>query len=57
MVSHGIVLKSILAAIARKPLSELWEGPFMKQTSLTLLESTEDGFKIVFAGDTSHHKE
>lgn len=57
VVSHGIVLKSILAAIAKKPLSELWEGPFMKQTSLTLLESTDDGFELIFAGDTAHHKE
>lgn len=57
VVSHGIVLKSILCAIEKKPLAELWEGPFMKQTSLTLLEGTEDGFKIVFAGDTSHHRE
>lgn len=54
VVSHGIVLKSILCVVEKKPLSELWKGAFMKQTSLTLLEGTEDGFEIVFAGDTSH---
>lgn len=56
VVSHGIVLKSLLCAVAKKPLSELWEGPFMKQTSLTILEAREDGFEIITAGDTSHHR-
>ena len=56
VVSHGIVLKSLLCAIARKPLSELWDGPFMKQTSLTILEATNDGFDIILSGDISHHR-
>lgn len=57
VVSHGIVLKSLLCAIARKPLSKLWDGPFMKQTSLTIIEATDEGFEIITAGDTSHHRE
>ncbi len=56
VVTHGIVLKSLLCAVARKPLSELWEGPFMKQTSLSILESTDEGFEILTAGDISHHR-
>jgi len=56
VVSHGIVLKSILCAIEKKPIRELWKGPFMVQTSLTILESTDQGFDIIKAGDTSHHR-
>lgn len=57
VVCHGIVLKSILCAVEKKPIKELWKGPFMVQTSLTILEATTDGFDIIKAGDTSHHKE
>ncbi len=57
VVSHGIVLKSILCAVAKKPLKDLWKGPFMKQTSLTILEATDEGFDIIIEGDTSHHRQ
>lgn len=57
VVSHGIVLKSILCAIEKKSLKDLWEGPFMKQTSLTKVLGTINGFEIVFSGDTSHYRE
>lgn len=56
VVSHGIVLKSLLCRLGGKPLNELWDGAFMKQTSLTIVECDENGYKIVMEGDTSHHK-
>lgn len=54
IVSHAVVIKAIYAIVKKIPLEDFWSPPFMYDTCLTLLETSEDGIKVVLEGDTSH---
>lgn len=54
IVSHAVVIKAIYAIVKKIPLEDFWSHPFMYDTCLTLLETSEDGIKVVLEGDTSH---
>lgn len=56
IVTHAVVLKSLLAYFGGKELKDLWSGAFMKPTSLTLLEIDGDQRRFLLQGDVSHYR-
>ncbi|KYD31232.1 histidine phosphatase family protein [Geobacillus sp. FSL W8-0032] len=54
IVTHGVVLKTLIAAFKGAPLDQLWAPPYMYGTSVTIVEASEDGFRVIVEGDASH---
>jgi len=57
IVTHTVVIKIIMAYFDARKMEDLWEPPFMHQTSLNLIEIENNQPKIILHGDTSHYKE
>ncbi|HSU79025.1 MAG TPA: histidine phosphatase family protein [Candidatus Angelobacter sp.] len=57
LVTHSVVLKTILNYFDDRPLERLWEGPFLHGTSLTVIDFEEDRHEIILYADTSHFSE
>ncbi len=57
LVTHAVVLKTIMTYFENRPLEKLWDGPFMHGTSLTVIDFTEKAFSIRLYADTSHFSE
>ncbi|MCL6569841.1 MAG: histidine phosphatase family protein [Meiothermus silvanus] len=57
IVTHGVVLKTLVAAFKDAPLDQLWTPPYMYGTSVTIVEADGKGFRVVVEGDVSHTKE
>lgn len=55
LVSHGVVLKTLMAFIEGMDLDEYWQRPVLTQASLSEVEAGKGTFRIVRANDTSHH--
>ena len=56
LVCHTVIIKVILAYYEPRPLSDIWNSPYIHPTSLSLVEIGDDDHKICFAGDTTHIK-
>jgi|UPI0004013EF7 alpha-ribazole phosphatase len=57
VVTHGVVLKTLIAAFKGVPLDDLWAPPYMYGTSVTIVEAHHDEFRVIVEGDASHIKE
>ncbi|HET6872637.1 MAG TPA: histidine phosphatase family protein [Sporolactobacillaceae bacterium] len=57
LVTHAVVLKTILSYFDDRPLERLWEGPFLHGTSLTVIDFEGDHHEIILYADTSHFSE
>ncbi|GLC30611.1 histidine phosphatase family protein [Clostridium omnivorum] len=57
IVTHTITLKSIMAYFEGRDIEKLWEPPYIYDTSLSLVEITEEGAKILLHGDVAHLEE
>jgi probable phosphoglycerate mutase len=55
LVSHAVVLKTLMAFIEQTALDEYWQRPFLTQASLSVVKACNGSFRIVLANDTSHH--
>ncbi len=56
LVTHSVVIKTMLAYFKKRPLERLWDPPFIHDTSLTVVELWEEGCKIVMEGDLAHRE-
>lgn len=56
IVTHTITLKSYLTALENRDIDTLWDPPFIKQTSLTEINFTEEGYEIPLLACMEHHK-
>ncbi|MFJ7970900.1 histidine phosphatase family protein [Psychrobacillus sp. NPDC096389] len=56
IVTHSVVIKTLLAYFKNYPLEKLWEPPFIHDTSLTIIELTGNKNNIVLEGDLSHRE-
>jgi broad specificity phosphatase PhoE len=54
VVTHAVVLKTLIAYFKNMPLEKLWDPPFMHGTSLTMLQVENGTFELVTVGDVSH---
>lgn len=55
IVSHGVLLKGILAHVKGLDISEFWSGPFMKSTCLNIIEYKDYQYTIKLEGDIGHY--
>lgn len=56
IVTHTMTLKALMAGLENKSISTIWDPPFIKQTSLTIIEMDEDKICIKMHADDSHHR-
>lgn len=56
IVTHTITLKAYLTALEKRDIDTLWDPPFIKQTSLTEINFTEEGYEIPLIACMEHHK-
>lgn len=54
IVTHTVFIKMLLAYVKKLPISELWAPPYIKDTSLTILEYKNGHFTIRLEADTEH---
>ncbi|KAA0543121.1 histidine phosphatase family protein [Bacillus sp. BGMRC 2118] len=54
IVTHSVMIKSLLSIIKDLSIENLWEPPFIHDTSLTIVESRESEYRIILEGDNSH---
>ena len=57
IVTHTVVIKIIMAYFDARKMEDLWDPPFMHQTSLNIIEIENNQPKIILHGDTSHYEE
>ncbi|MEH6943974.1 histidine phosphatase family protein [Bacillus sp. JJ722] len=56
VVTHTVVIKVLLKHIKNLSLENLWEPPYIYDTSLTVLEIDNGQMKFVMEGDISHRE-
>ncbi len=56
IVTHGVIVKLLMAYVQEIKMEHLWEGPRIEQTSLSILNHHNDGFILELYGDTSHYE-
>jgi len=56
VVTHTITLKAYLCKLENRDIDTLWDPPFIKQTSLTEINFTEEGYTIPLMACMKHHK-
>ena len=56
IVTHSVVIKCLYSFFKNTPIETLWDPPYIHDTSLTVVEMAETGFKIVLEGDISHRE-
>lgn len=54
IVTHSVVIKCLYSYFKNSPIETLWDPPYIHDTSLTIIEMNEKGFKIVLEGDITH---
>jgi phosphoserine phosphatase len=57
IVSHGVVIKTLLCDIEQRPLSRLWDAPSMHNCAHSIIDLYSDGSRriSVYADQTYHH--
>lgn len=54
IVTHTVFIKMLLAHVKQLPISKLWAPPYIKDTSLTVIEIDNGHFNIRLEADTEH---
>lgn len=54
LVTHTAVIKAIFSIIKNDSLENFWELPFIKDTSLTILEVSNGKMEFILEADVSH---
>ncbi|OIN65527.1 histidine phosphatase family protein [Exiguobacterium sp. KRL4] len=57
IVTHGIAIKMLLSHFKGTGMEQLWTSSFIHGTSLTIVESTDQGDLILLEGDMTHVKQ
>lgn len=56
IVTHSVVIKCLLNLFKNSNIENLWDPPYIHDTSLTIVELNKTGNKIILEGDLSHRK-
>jgi probable phosphoglycerate mutase len=54
IVTHSVVIKCLFSFFKNSSIETLWDPPYIHDTSLTIVEMNEDGFKLILEGDITH---
>lgn len=57
IVTHTTTLKLIMAYFEGRPLSKLWDLPYIHPCSISMVEIKDTGWEIRLHGDISHYKD
>lgn len=57
LITHGVIISSILTMVKGKPLGEIWDTPVVRNTSLSILEYQEGGQLELVAENMVEHLE
>lgn len=57
VVTHGATLKCFMSYVRNISIKDLWEPPYIHQTSLTKIEVDNKKMKVIMYADTSHYRE
>lgn len=56
IVTHSVAIKSLYLIFKNKPIELLWEPPFIHDTSLSIVQLSNEGYCFCLEGDISHRK-
>ncbi|MGE6720726.1 GerAB/ArcD/ProY family transporter [Peribacillus frigoritolerans] len=56
VVTHSVILKSLIMYMKGKSIKDLWAPPFIHDTSLTILEIKNGMHHLLSEGDVTHLK-
>jgi probable phosphoglycerate mutase len=54
IVTHAVIVKTIMSIFKGLEVEKLWEQPFIMGTSLSVIEVESEDVRVLFEGDTSH---
>ncbi|MBS4218248.1 histidine phosphatase family protein [Bacillus sp. FJAT-49711] len=54
IVTHTAVIKVLLAYFKKLPMENLWDPPYIHDTSLTMIEFDGNEVRVMMEGDVSH---
>ncbi|RDI37262.1 histidine phosphatase family protein [Falsibacillus pallidus] len=57
VVTHSVFIKALLTLLRNKPIEQLWDPPFIHDTSLTVIEMQDRAWEVKIEGDISHRDE
>jgi len=57
VVTHTVFIKVLLLQMKKLPLEKFWEGAYIHDTCLTVMELDGEQVNIILEGDVSHRKE
>lgn len=56
VVSHSVWIKVLLAKCKNLPLKQLWQPPYIHDTSLTIMTISGNDYNMIVEGDISHRE-
>lgn len=54
IVTHAVIVKTILSLLKNLPVEKLWEPPFIQGTGLSIVEINHGEAEVILEGDMSH---
>lgn len=54
IVTHAVIVKTIMSFFKGFPVEKLWEPPFIHGTSLSIVEVNNNEITVILEGDMSH---
>ncbi|MBM7665938.1 putative phosphoglycerate mutase [Solibacillus kalamii] len=54
VITHSVILKSLLMHVNGKSVKDLWTPPFIHDTSLSIVEIENEVYRVKSEGDISH---
>lgn len=57
IVTHSVVIKCLTSIFKNLSIDELWDPPYIHDTSLTVVEVHEREYRIILEGDISHKED
>lgn len=56
IVSHGVLIKTLLCAIERRPLAKLWDAPSMHNCARSIIDICSDGSRRISVYADQHYQ-
>ncbi|TWT00138.1 histidine phosphatase family protein [Planomicrobium sp. CPCC 101079] len=54
IVTHSVVIKCLFTIFNNNGIENLWDPPFIEDTSLTIVEKSDEGYQLILEGCTVH---
>lgn len=54
IVTHSVVIKCLFTIFNHNGIENLWDPPFIEDTSLTIVEKSDESYQLILGGCTVH---